>query len=170
MEGGGHDVALLDQDGEAVAGGENFDAVAGFHDAGRADVDHFKRAAGKLRVAGLDGGVDLAAVGVALDGGVEDAEALLRRVRDFSGEKDASGAGAEGGLVRTKSWRAARKPSRSRNFRNVVDSPPGMMRPSMFGELLWFADEDGVGTGFAQGLGVGIVIALDGEDADLWSC
>ena len=74
------------------------------------------------------------------------------------------------GLVRTKSWREARKPSRSRNFRNGGGFAAGDDEAVDSGELLGFADEDGVGTGFAQGLGVGVVIALDGEDADLWSC
>ena len=34
MEGGGHDVAGADEGGEAVAGGEGFDAGAGGADAG----------------------------------------------------------------------------------------------------------------------------------------
>ena len=52
VEGGGHDVALFDEDGEAVAFGEDFDAVAGFHDTWGANVNHLERAAGELRVAG----------------------------------------------------------------------------------------------------------------------
>src|ERR1700730_1668239 len=47
------------------------------------------------------------------------------------------------GVVSTKDWRASRKPSRSRNLRKVVDSPPGMMRPSML------ASSAGVRTSFA---------------------
>jgi hypothetical protein len=131
VEGGGHDVALLDEDGEAVAGGEDLDAVAGFYDTGRADVDHFERAAGELRFAGLDGAVDLTAVGVALDGCMEDAEALLRRVRDVGGEEDTSGAGAEGGFAGDEVLEGGKEAIALEKFENVVDSPPGMMRPSI---------------------------------------
>ncbi len=47
------------------------------------------------------------------------------------------------GVVSTKDCRASRKPSRSRNLRKVVDSPPGMMRPSRL------ASSAGVRTSFA---------------------
>ena len=40
----------------------------------------------------------MAAVGVALDAGVEDAEGGLGRVGDLAGEQDTAGAGAEGGF------------------------------------------------------------------------
>ena len=146
------------------------DAVAGFHDAGGADEDHFERAAGELRFAGLDGGVDLAAVGVALDGGVEDAEALLRRVRDFGGEQDASGAGAEGGLGADEVLEGGEEAVALEKFEEGGGFAAGDDEAVDCGELLGFADEDGLGAGFAQGLGVGVVVALEGEDADLWSC
>ena len=42
MESGGEDVSLLDEDGEAVALGEDVDAGSGLHDARGADVDHFQ--------------------------------------------------------------------------------------------------------------------------------
>src|ERR1700723_4761862 len=102
VEGGGHDVSLLDQNGEAVAFGEDLDAVAGPDDAGCADVDHFQRAAGQPCVASVDGAVDLAAVSVTFDRRVQNAKALLRRVRDLGGEQNASGAGAEGWFVAGK--------------------------------------------------------------------
>ena len=98
-------------------------------DARGADEDHLQRAAGEGGLRGEDGGVDLAAVGVALDGDVECAERALRRVFDC-GEQDGSGAGAEGGRGADVVWRISKKPLRSRNLSMVVDSPPGMMRPS----------------------------------------
>src|SRR6185312_4549681 len=98
MKGCGEEVVLLDQDREAVALGEDFDAGAGLYDARGADVDHFERAAGELGGCGFNGAVDLASVGVALDGGVEDAEAGLRRMQHFLCEEDAAGAGSEGGF------------------------------------------------------------------------
>ena len=96
VEGGGEDVAGADEGGEAVAGGEGLDRGAGAGDARGADEDHFERAAGEGGVGGEDGGVDLAAVGVALDGDVEGGEGALRRMLDLGGEQDGAGAGGEG--------------------------------------------------------------------------
>ena len=93
-------MSFADEDGVVLAGGEGFDVFAGSGDAGGADEDHLQRAAGKFGFGLQDGGVDLAAVGVAFDGDVEGTEGLLSRVGDVGSEKDDSGAGPEGwGLV-----------------------------------------------------------------------
>jgi hypothetical protein len=130
-----------------------------------ANVNHLERAAGELRVAGLDGGVDLAAVGVAFDGGVQDAKALLRRVRDFGGEEDASGAGAEGGLGADEVLEGGEEAVAFQKSEEGGGFAAGDDEAVDGGELFGFADQDGVGSGFAEGLGVGVVIALDGEYA-----
>jgi hypothetical protein len=166
MEGGGHDVSLFDEDGEAVAFGEDLDTVAGFHDAWRADVDHFERAARELRFAGLDGGVDLAAVGIALDGDVEDAEAFLVGVGDFGGEEDASGAGAEGGFGPDKGAEGVEEAAAFEKFEEGGGFAAGNDETVDVGELFGLADEDGLGSGFAERLSVGIVVALEGEYAN----
>ena len=77
MESGGEDVSLLDQDGEAVALGEDVDTGSGLHDTRGADVDELHGAAFEFCRRGFDGAVDLASIGVALDRCVEDGEALL---------------------------------------------------------------------------------------------
>ena len=89
-------MAFADEDGEAVTGGEGFDIGSGVGDAGGADEDHFEGAAGEFGWRGEDGGVDLAAIGVALDGDVEGGEGGLRGVLDVFGEEDGACAGAEG--------------------------------------------------------------------------
>src|SRR5258708_30098493 len=89
-------MALGDEDREAVAGGEGFDVWAGVGDAGGANEDHLEGAAFECCRGGEDGGVDLAAVGVALDGDVEGGEGFLRGVFYVLGEEDRAGAGAEG--------------------------------------------------------------------------
>src|SRR5580693_2809361 len=96
MKGRGEEVAFPDEDGEAVAGGEGFDFGAGVSDARGADEDHLEWAAGEFGRLGEDGGVDLAAVGVALDGDVEGGERFLCGVFYVFGEEDRAGAGAEG--------------------------------------------------------------------------
>ncbi len=96
VEGGGEDVAFADEDREVVAGGEGFDLRASASDARGADEDHLERAAGEFCRFGKDGGVDLAAVGVALDGDVEGCERFLWRVLYVFCEEDCAGAGAKG--------------------------------------------------------------------------
>ena len=168
VERGGQDVALLDEDGEAVAFGENGDAVAGFHNAWGANIDHFEGTAGELGVGGLNSGVDLAAVSVALDGGVEDAEALLRRVRDFRGEEDASGAGSEGGLGADEVLKRGEEAIALEKFQESGGFAAGDDEAVDGGEFFGLADEDGFRAGFAEGLGVRVVVALEGEDAYAW--
>src|SRR6266851_4080129 len=96
MEGCGEEGALADEDRVAIPGGEGFDLGSGPGDAGGADEDHLEWAALEFGRGGEDGGVDLPAVGVALDGDVEGGEGFLRGAFDVFGEEDCSGAGAEG--------------------------------------------------------------------------
>ena len=166
MEGGGEDVSLLDEDGEAGALGEDGDAGSGLHDAGSADVDELERAAEKFGVGDLDGAVDLASVGIALDGGVEDSEAGLRGVGDFFCEEDAASAGSEGGpggderLQRAEEAVTLEEFEERRGFAAWDDEAVDVV------ELLRLADEDWGGSRFAKSGGVGVEVALDGEDAD----
>jgi hypothetical protein len=96
VEGGGEQVALADENREAVAGGEGFDLWAGMRDARGADEDHLQRAAWEFGGGGEDSGVDLAAVGVALNGDVECGEGSLRGVLHVFCEEDCARAGTEG--------------------------------------------------------------------------
>ncbi len=98
VERGREQVALTDERGGAVALCERFHAGAGLGDAGRADVDHFERAAGQGGFGFEDAGVVLAAVGVAFYRDVKRAEGLLLGVGDVFGDEDDASAGAEGGF------------------------------------------------------------------------
>lgn len=117
VEGGGHGSSLPDEDGVFVAGGEDFDGRAGAFDARGADVDLFEGATGEFGFGGEDGGVDLAAVGVAGDGDVEDSEAGLFGVCDLLGQEDAAGAGAEDG-TRADELAERRKAFVAKEFEN----------------------------------------------------
>lgn len=97
MEGSSEDVALTDENREAVAGSEGFDGGAGAGDARCANEDHLEGTAFELCGGGEDGGVDLASVGVALDGDVEDCEGFLRGAFYVFCQEDRTGTGAEGG-------------------------------------------------------------------------
>jgi hypothetical protein len=121
MEGGGEQMARADEDWKFVAAGKSLYTGAGTGDAGSSDEDHLQRPAWEGGLRGEDGGIDLAAVGIAFDGDVEGCEGLLGGVQDFGGEQDGPGAGAEG-------WGGGDKVFKDLSI--VVDSPPGIMRPA----------------------------------------
>ena len=91
-------MALAYECGAAFAGRQGFYVRADASDARRANEDHFEWAAGECCFECKDSGVVLAAISVALDGDIENAEGGLRWVGNFFGEEDAAGAGAEDGL------------------------------------------------------------------------
>jgi len=168
VKGGGEDVSLLDEDREAVALGENFDSCAGLHDARRSDVDELHGATFETGVDGFDDAIDLASVGVALHRCVEHAEALLGGMRDFLGQEDAAGAGAEGGLAADEGFERGEKSVTFEKFEEGGRFAAGNDEAIERIELPGLADEHGLGAGFTQGCSVRVEVALDGEDSDAW--
>ena len=161
---------LADEGGEAVALGQYFNAFAGFYDARGADVDHLQWAACELCLGLDDGAVVLASVGVALDRYVEDGETFLRGVADFFCQQDASGAGAEGRLPADEGFERVEKAVAGEEFEEGGRFAAGDDEAVDVGQLFRLADEDGFGSGFAQGCGVGVVVALNGENSDVRRC
>ena len=108
MEGRGEKMALTDEYRIFVAGGEYFHLRSGLSDAGGADEDHLEGGPFKFGRCGEDGGIDLSAICVSLDGDIKGGKRFLGRVFDTFGEEDGAGAGAEGrrgldeGLERVK--------------------------------------------------------------------
>ena len=141
VEGGGEEMAFADEDGEAVAGGEGFDVGAGAGDAGGADEDHLEWAAGELGRGGEDGGVDLAAVGVALDGDVEGGEGRLRGILDVLGEQDGAGAGAEGRRGLDEGLEGVEEAVALEEFEEGGGFAAGDDEAVEIGEFGWGADE-----------------------------
>jgi len=175
VEGGSHEVALAHQGGESFALGEDLDGGAGAGDAGGANEDHFKRAAGQGSFGGENGGVDLAAVGVAFNDGVEQAEGTLGRMEDFAGEQDGSGAGAEDGLGLAELLQGVEEVAALEEFEHGSgfatgedEGVEGLLVAGVAVEAKVFGgfDERRDGAAVGEGLGVGGVVALEGEDAD----
>ena len=166
VEGGGEEVAFADEDGEVVAGGEGFDVGAGAGDAGGADEDHLEWAAGEFCRLGEDGGVDLAAVGVALDGDVEGGEGFLRGVFYVLCEKDRAGAGAEGWGGFDEGLEGVEEAVTLEEFEEGGGFAAGDDEAVEIGELGWGADELCGDAESGEGFGVGFECALQGEDAD----
>jgi hypothetical protein len=95
MECGGHHVAFLDERGLVGEFGKDLDAFADALENWGADENHFERFVVESCFAGDDVAVDLAAVAVAEDGQVEEAEGILFWIFYLGGEQDCAGAGAE---------------------------------------------------------------------------
>jgi hypothetical protein len=171
MKGGGEEVALADEGGVGRmtgdgAGGEGFDVGAEAADARGADEDLFERTTGEGGFGEEDGGVILAAVGVALDGDVEDTEGALGGVFYVAGEQDAAGAGAEDGFSTDEGVEgvveagALEVPEEGGGLAAGKDE--GVER----GELVGFANEDGVRAEESEALGVDVEGTLESENAD----
>jgi len=166
MEGSGQDTSLADKHREAIALSEHLDARADFDDARGADEDHLQRAAGQGGFCGHDGGVDLAAVGVALDDGIEHAEAALRRVQDFASQQDCAGAGAEDGLSAAELLQGFKEAVLGEEFEHGGGLAAGQHEAIEAGELARLADLDGRGAGLGECFGMAGEVALNCEYAD----
>lgn len=118
------------------------------------------------RVEGEDGGVALVAVGIALDGNVEDAEAALGGMADFAGEEDGSGAGAEDGLAAGVVLKSVEEVVAVEEFEHSGGFAAGQDEAVETGEGFGGFDQRGSCAGFFEGGCVALVVALEGEDAD----
>ena len=166
MECGCKNMLLADENREALALGEDFDTFACLHDAWGADVDHLQWAAFQLRFSFDDGAVDLASVGIAFHGRVEHGKALLCGIANLFCQQNASGAGAEGRLRFHEGLQSVEEAVAGEEFQECGRFAAGDDESVDVDQLLGLADEDGFGSGIAQGGGVGIEVALNGEDSD----
>jgi hypothetical protein len=135
-------------------------------DAWGADEDHFERDAFEFCGCGEDGGVDLAAVGVALDGDVEGGEGFLRGVFYVFCEEDCSGAGAEGGRGFDEGLEGVEEAAALEEFEEGGGFAAGDDEAVEICEFGGSADELRGDAESCEGFGVGLECSLQGEDAD----
>jgi hypothetical protein len=166
VEGGGEEVALADEGGVAVAGGEDFDVGADPIDAGGADKNHLEGAAGEGGGLVEDGGVVLAAVGVALDGDVEGGEGLLGGAGDVGGEEDGSGTGSEGGFLVDEGVEYVEEVAALEELEHGGGLATGDNEGVQAFELGGQTYQAGGGSQGGEDSGVDVVGALKREDAD----
>src|SRR5579872_3594120 len=93
MEGRGHDSSLADDDRIAALGRNHFDARPDTLNFRSTDEDHLDRGTFELALANRT--VDLAAVSIAANADVENAETLLFGVFDLVCKQDGAGTGTE---------------------------------------------------------------------------
>src|ERR1700679_3528773 len=172
VKGGGHHRALKHQHGKAIAAGKDCDAGTGFKDAGGAYEDHLKRAAGQFGFSAEDGGVDLPAVGIALDGGIEQAQGTLGGIENLARQQNGAGAGTEDwfdgaellqGIEEVVLFQEAEHGGR---FAAGEDEP--VQGSAVRAEIFRGFYQRRRCAGLEESLGVGGVVALEGKDADVW--
>src|SRR5215813_10231613 len=95
MESGGHHAALLHQSWLSGVFSQDFDSGSDRVDDGSSDEDHFEWLGLELARREENVAGELAAVGVAQNGHVEQAERVLLRIPDLVGKEDSPGAGSE---------------------------------------------------------------------------
>src|SRR5579864_5250517 len=161
VERGGHGSSLPDRYRVVAFGGDDFDAGAEALDFRGANEDHLKWRVAEL--AGADGAVDLAAIGVAADADVEGAQATLLGVGDFLRQHDGTGTGAECRLHADKFLELG-DARFAEDFQERPRLAAGDDEAVDFVELLRLADEDNLGAEFFEALLVGVEIALDCEN------
>lgn len=166
VEGGREEMAFANEDRKVVTGGEGFNVGAGMNDAGSADEDHLEWAAFEFCGLGEDGRVDLAAVGVALDGDIQGGEGFLRGVLYVFGEEDCAGACAEGGRGFDEGLKGVEETTALEEFKEGSGFAAGNDETIEISEFGWSADEFCGHAEAGEGFGMGFECALQGEDAD----
>ncbi len=161
-----HQFSLAHQYWVTLAAGEDFDLRAGLRDTGRSDENHLQWIAGQGSRRNEDGRVDLAAVSVAFDHCIEQAEGFLGGVSDLAGQEDASSAGAEDGVAGGVVAQAVEEVASFQEFENGGGFAAGENEAVQRVQFLGVADLNRLGARFGEGGGVGGVVALDGEDAN----
>ena len=165
VEGGSEDVSLTDEHRVRFAGGEGFYRCAGAGNTRGANEDHLEGAAGESGVGVEDGGVDLAAVGVPLDGNVEGGQGFLGGIFDVCGEENGAGAGAEGGGGSDEGLEDVEEAVAVKELEHGGGLAAGHDETVDAIEVGWKADEPGCCAESAEHFGVGFVCALKGENA-----
>ena len=171
VESRGHGSSLPDGHWVGAFGGEDFDAFAKVRNLWGTDEDHFQRRLVLLaleieeELAVADRAVDLASVGIAANANVEGSEASLRGIFDLLGEKDGSGAGAEGWLEADELLQFfesgfAEKFEEGTGFASGDDEAVNLIK------LLRLLDEHNFGAELFEPAAVGVKIALQGQNSN----
>jgi hypothetical protein len=168
MKGSSHNTSFPHQHRITVSLSKDFDSVADLLNARGANENHLQRLVAEFRVCFQDGGVDLTAVGVALDGHVEGIQAGLVWIRDVFRKQNGSGAGAERRLGVDEISQALKQVLRQQ-LQKCRGFAAGDNKAVDVVEVFGFADEYDVSAEFFEAAAMGVEIALEGEDTDGWN-
>ena len=166
MEGGGKDVAILNEDGLAIVFGEDGDSLPDCFDDGSADEDHLEWFFGECGRTGEYIASELAAVAVAENGHIKELQGILRGILDMSGEENRSGAGAEDGVFFRELADGVEEAFFLEELQLSGGFPAGENQAIAGVEVGYGTHFDRVSAEFAKASGVGFEITLHSEDAD----
>ena len=166
MESGGHCHTLPNQGWETLTVGQGFHPRPNFDNTRGTNKDHLQRSAGKAGFHDLDAGVDLPAVGVALDHCIKKTQASLGGIADLAGQQNGSGTGTEDRPGPAKFLQSLKEVALFQEFEHRGRFAAGQHEAVDLRKLFRLANFVGLGARFRESLGVGGVVALDGEDAD----
>src|ERR1700722_8761533 len=166
MEGAREQVPLPDECWMAIALGEHLDSIADASYARRADEDHFERATRNLCRERKYGRVNLTAVGIALNGGIERAEAALFGLENFARQQNGSGTGAKNRLGQSKLFERIEESAVLKKLEHGGRFATGQYEAVESGQFLRFAHQHSLRSAVAKGARVRFVVALKSEYAD----
>jgi len=159
VEGRRHDFSLADSDRIITLGGDDFHVLSYALDFWRADEDHFGWAPSEDALA--DGAIDLASVGVAADGDVERAQAVLLGIVDFVGQENRTGASTERRLPAHELFQFFES-GVAQQLEEGTGLAAGDDEALDFVELLGFLDKHNFGAQLLEPLAVSVKVALQG--------
>lgn len=166
MKGRGHDVALADQGRVPLAEGESLDLWPDLHNTRRANKNHLQRSAGERSFARFNTGIDLAAIGIALDDCVEHSQAALRRIADLAGQQDTAGAGSEDRFPCAELAQGLEEMPLIEELEHGCGFAARQDKGVDSAQLFGIANLAGLGSCLGEGEGMGSIIALDSENTN----
>jgi hypothetical protein len=166
VEGGGKDVAVLDEDRFALVFGEDRNSLPDFFDDGAANKNHFEGLIGETTRTEENVARELATVTVAENGHVEEFEGVLHGIFDLSGKQNGAGAGAEDSVLFGKFADGLVQAFFPEELELGGGFAAGEDQTVARVELGNRADFDGVCAEFAKAGGVCGEVTLDGKNTD----
>ncbi len=170
MESGAEEIFLAHEDRPVFEAGEHLHAAPRAGDDGRPDEDGAQRVGpegGRVQV-GLEA-FDLGAVGVAVDGEVEDAETGLVVARDLGGQDDESGAASvDGKIVFEEIRERIEQPEADQQFADGRAFAAGKDEAVQALKLRGEAHRPPLGAALGQRGQVPLEVALKREDSDFF--
>lgn len=166
VKGCGHHAPLADKRRGAVTKSKGLHAGADFGKAWSSNEDHFQRTAGKIRFGVEDGRIDLPAVGVAFDHGIEHSDAGLRGIPYLARQKNGAGAGPEDRLRAAELFQSLKETMPLQELQHGRRFATRQNQSVETGKILRLAYFDRYGVHLFQRRGVGGIVALNREDTD----
>jgi hypothetical protein len=163
MERSRQQFALPNQDRKTVPLRQNLHPWTHTGNARRTDVDHLQRPSRQLRLARLDGAVDLPPVSIAFHADIHHRQTLLGRLGDIAGKKNTTGASTKSRLLLNETLQRLKQSVPLEKLEKRRRLPTGEDQSIETLQLRGSTYLDGICARLDKSLDVGSKISLDGE-------